>query len=56
MSGITPYVCDIRAEWRLKCIAETKIYLEQFSGRIGCFKGLTVPFDKMTNKGKVAFD
>ena len=56
MTGITRYFCDIRAEWRLKCIAEKKIYLEQFSGKIGCFKGLTVPFDKMTERGKVAFE
>ena len=30
----------------LKCMAETNFYLEQFSGRIGCFKELTVLFDK----------
>ena len=49
-------VCDVRPEWGLKCVAEMNFYLEQFSGRNGCFKELTVLLDRMNKLGEVVFD
>ena len=34
---------------------EIEILLEQFSERIGCFRGLMVSFDKLIDLGEVGF-
>ena len=39
----------------LKCMADTKFYLEQLSGRIGCFKEITVLIVQLNELGEVDF-
>ena len=47
---------DLRPEWQSKMHDEIEILLEQFNGRIGCFRRLTVLFDKLIELGEVGFN
>ena len=33
-----------------------KFFLEQFGGRIGCFRGITVLFNKLIELGEMGFN